>query len=302
MARIFVFGNSYTVRSVLQVIDCILNFSVDAVIVLKENHRSDDQILLKKQISLCIYDTIDRCLAYCDLVLIIASEEIPEKSITRIIDKSSMLQKKCYLISTPLFKGETQILPEFYDNKTIPSILTLSFGKCTQLFSIEILLNNIFYESGITMAQHFSQKTDALLLQFLENGILHDSLSKQMISPPYSPSIVLYSLNIENNWYDLRNYMNYFDNIRPDFIIIHTDARFEITESFQNIIEFCCLSKIDMVVKSHYSMVDEKHLVFCDFSKNDDIYDIESDSLRSDIFLRIISKLTWPHNVKRLQI
>ena len=306
MSKIFVFSNSFATRTVLFGLDSLFNIKFDEVLLLKENHNQKEIFLFNTNIKIKLYESIDDCICLCDSIIMIKDDNIPEKSINYISCKSKELDKQCFEIINPwknkLSSSTNNIDDKNIDFKKYPVILNISLGTISQSYCVEILLNKIFTKNSIGFKQFYSKEMENFLLQLDGYGILSSNFSRQIKFPEYQYNIIIYSINIGESIYNIKKYIDILRHIASDFTILQTDIKFNEYESAKNIIKYGCFSQLDMLIKSHYNVVDEKLTVYCAKKINEDslVKDIESISLENKLSFNIFSKIAFPEGIVKL--
>ena len=161
------------------------------------------------------------------------------------------------------------------------------------------------HENNIEFIQCFSEETKNILLQIDNYGILNPALSKQLNCIIENYNLIVFSINAGQNIHDIRTYIDIIKRIKPDFTIFHTNISFESFEIIQNIIKYGCLSQLDVIIKSHYNIIDDKtnkYIVYCNetINENSGLLDIESDLLEEKLTCNVFSKISYPEGIVKL--
>lgn len=112
----------------------------------------------------------------------------------------------------------------------------------------------------------------------------------------------IYSINIGENIFNIKKFIDELRHLKSDFTILQTGISFNEYEVAKNIIKYGTFSQLDVLIKSHYYVVDEKLTVYCDKKVVEDflIRDIESNSLWEKLSAGIFSKIAFPEGITPL--
>ena len=115
-------------------------------------------------------------------------------------------------------------------------------------------------------------------------------------------NIVVYSLNVGVDIYNLIDYINLFKQIKADYVILQVEKSFIDNENAKNIVKYYCFSKLDKIIKSHFTIADGKYTLYCNdiIDLSNDVYDVESNGLGDMLFHSITTKLSLPKGILRL--
>ena len=306
MASIFVFSNSFHTRTILFKLDYLLNFKIDEIILLTENHNQKENYIFNNDIKIKLFKSIDECIAACDCIFLLKDETIPVKSINYILNKSSEYNKKCYEIQNPWEeKGADNIYKNDYENCDFdkrPVILNIALGEIAQQYCTEVLINEILAENDVEFKQFYSYATKNFLLQLNSYGILNIDISKHLDMSAYQYDIIICSIDIGENLYDVQKYIDFFRLIKSDFIILQTGIKFDKYQIAKNIIKYVCFSQLDLLIKTHYSLLDNLFVVYCyeEIEEDSLILDIESINLKKQLMFKMFSKIAYPEGITSL--
>ena len=113
-------------------------------------------------------------------------------------------------------------------------------------------------------------------------------------------SILVISLALS---YDLENVSDYpIEKIRPDYIILATDGRFNNEETAQNIIKYRYKRYIDMIIKSPFALIDDYYIVNlpCETENDGTAKFLVDNSLGNKLKSGIFTKIALPEGIKRI--
>ena len=303
MARVFIFSDSFTTRTMLFKSDYLLSIKIDEILLLKENHSQNEKFILNNSIKIKLYGNIDDCINCCDFILIIKGENTPEKSIDYIFSKSKELNKKYFEVINP-WKKELSLNIDHSDYREghfnkCPVILNISLGTAAQQYCVEVLLNKIMTENKVSFKQFFSEETKDFLQQIDKCGILNNNLSQQLNLLEDQYNVILCSINIGSSIYNVKKYIDILRHIASDFTILQTDIKFNEYEVAKNIMEYSCFSQLDMLIKSRYKFVYNNLILYCNENKVDNsiFQDLESIYLEKELSLALFSKIALPEGI-----
>ena len=101
MSKIFIYSNSFVATTVLFQLPFTFKIKFDEILLLKENHKQNENNSHKLGIKINLYNSIDDCINFCNYVLIIKDDNTPIKQITYILHKSKEFNKSCFEIVNP---------------------------------------------------------------------------------------------------------------------------------------------------------------------------------------------------------
>ena len=308
MQKIFIYSNSFIARTIICQLEFVLNFRFDEVFLMEENHRQDEMIISEwRGFNIIVLSNIDECVTRSTCIFVIKDSNTPTRSIKYISEKAIELHKKYIEIenpwsSIPPFKKslERSSISKFKD---YPAILTIALGLPSQQYILEIALNKLFEEHGVKTAQFFSPATYCFLKQLNVQGMVHDSIEKQLKGVDEF-EVLLYSINIGEDFNNIINFIDVIKDIGPDFVILQTGIRFDHHDIAKQMLKYGCSSSLDMIVKSHYNNItlERAEMYYCDaqIEEGGIVYDIEKDALKEEVEIRLFSKLALPKGVFRI--
>lgn len=169
-----------------------------------------------------------------------------------------------------------------------------------QSYCTEIKIHKALTSRGIQATQKFSDVTANILAQFDSIRVLNKSLSDQINSKTICGDILIETIYVGENINSIEEFIPYLRRLKPDFIVMQTDIRFKHYEIAQQIAKYWCFSQLDIVVKSKYAIVNDKHIVYCNSINDENILYTNSNNLGDDIIEAVIAKLTLPKDCKRI--
>ena len=299
---VFILSDVFNEAEFLYNINATLKSKFDKIVFLRETHCSGKNIIWNCQtFSYYICDSIEECIMQCDLMIIIKSENIPQQTIIFAKEIASNCQKQyCYIDKT---KSPSSVAIDYhsfnYLNK--PTILILSTGMYAMPYCIESEVNKILSESSIKFKQIYLPSTENVLSQLYLQNQLDRSLENRFsesISEDYSILVISLALS-----YDLENVSDYpIEKIRPDYIILATDGRFNNEETAQNIIKYRYKRYIDMIIKSPFALIDDYYIVNlpCETENDGTAKFLVDNSLGNKLKSGIFTKIALPEGIKRI--
>ena len=304
MARIFIFSNSYAAKTILLELDYLLNIEIDEIFLLKENHDEKEHYTCNNA-KIKIHKSVDTCISFCDTIILIKDSNMPEKSIDYLLSESKRLNKNCFVVQNPWEKefifSTNEKSYENFDFKKYPVILNISLGSNTQQFFIELMMNRLFVENKINFRQVYSAETSDFLHQINNFGLLNNNIFEQLNMIDNQYNIIIISLNI-GNLYNMKKYVDIVKFISPDFITIQSDLNLNEYDYVNNMVKYGYFSKLDLLIKSHYYLLQNKFNIYCDKKIDNDFFiqDIESDNFDKKLYNAILAKIALPEYVVKL--
>ena len=279
----------------------LLNIRVEKLFLLKENHSTNKPFNVDCDLEIIISDNMNYCIDNCDIVIIIQSDEFPERSKEYIINRTSLQNKKLCLLNEINVLEKIKFMEDIPYN-SLPVILNISNGIHSQQLCLELLLNKIFSKNNITIRQVYSQKTYSILNQLRKIKILNKNLECHLesnTSEDICYDLIVFSMDIGNNMQYLIQHADIIKKICPDFVIYQTGYEFCSYELIKKMVNFVCGSNLDMLVKSNYYRFDNDIIVHLDkvVIQEPLYYSLESNNLLKELEFNLFSKLSFPEGV-----
>lgn len=300
MSSVFIFSSALSARTIIYDINYLLNTEIKEIILLKENHRATENFNMCGNIKVSIFDNLSECITRSDFVIILQNNNIPQSSISEIKLQTEKSLKKCYIIKDVWNNvSDNDIIPN-PDSviSNYPIIVHISLGNITQPFYTEMALSKVMRKNNIKVKQYFTSSTKELLLQLSDLCLLNT----KYFNVAMNYDLIIYSIDIGNDIFNIRKYINVFNQLDADYIILQVEKNFCDYENANNIIRYCCSSKLNTIIKSHFTLADDKYILYCDdiIDYSDTVYDVESDKLAELLFNSIRTKLSLPDGIIRL--
>lgn len=309
MSNIFIFSNSFMTRSLLLLLDFIVNFKIKKIFLLKENHNAEiDFTGCKFQVEM--FHTLNECIKLADIVIIAYYDCLPKTSIKFITDTCEKQDKIC--IQVPglyLSMDKSMVKVEKivnYNNIGCPVILNIATNIFSQQFCGELKINQMLMKYQILFRQIFSDCTEEILQQFCKYNILNQELKKQLDNKEKVYDIFVVPMTLENLLSKNNRTKNeIIDRLCPDSIVVQVDSRNENIERIFNIIYQYFGRNPNAIIKSHYKKINSEYLVYCnelDFINSGDyrVLDLESEKLISKLKWCLLPEISLPQGVIRM--
>lgn len=307
MANIFIYSNSFDARTLVANINYLLNISIDKIILLKENHLSEENFLIEN-IEICFHTDIYECVMNSDYVFIIENETLPTNMIQRVKKICGDTSKLCIYLGSLSPICERKYINEYLDrqfNEHLPTILLLSIGKLSQLFSLEILLHKVFNMYDVCFFQYFDKTTKSVFEELQKHNLLNSKLMYNQDNYPSNNCINIVSVSISDNLRELHDYSNIIYKTKSDYTILNVNATFNSIKLISNYLKYGSNVEIDMVIKSHYCCLQngkDYYSFYKEAIATDKriIYDIEDSELYNIISNNIYTKIGVPKGMCRI--
>ncbi len=305
MNNVFIYANGFVTRTIMYNFKYLLNSDIEKVILLRENHKVDEQCFDN---NIILFDSLDDCLYHCNSVIIIKDKNTPCSKIEYIKNKTTTDKKKCCEIDNPwtldsLFVPDN-ITYDFsaFDFEDHPVILDISVGMLSQQYCVEIMLNEIMYNNNVNFTQLFSEKTRHFLLQLDEYNYLNNNIANQLHNKYDGNDVFILSVNVGSED-GMRKYYNLFAKIRPDYLILQIGNNNQEILSIQNAMQYGLFTPLDITIKAHNYFANENIILFCKEIYNIDGHktvDIEDPNLKEKLSFDILSKIGLPEGIMPL--
>ena len=296
--KIFMCGSGYSINSIIDTIDYVLNFDASEIVLLKENYLSTKKYSTK---GVAVFNTLDECVSNSDYTIILNNENFPKNTLKEIERLVNVFDKKIIPIDISYdndYGDDTSGL--MAGNVEIPTVLVLVKDLALQGFSTEIKLNRVLKNRGIRAIQKFSGITKKILSQIDEQKSLNTSLVYQIENSNVCGDIFVSTIYIGNNMDNMKDHIPYFSLLKADYVVLQADYRFDQYDIAEKIVQYWCFSKLDGIIKSRYTNINENHTVFCDSFDNKNVMYVNEESLEEKIIDSITSKLALPKRCKRI--
>lgn len=304
--KLFLYANSYAARTILYHIDYLFNFFVSEVFLLTENHTNKENLHRDNNIMVSFCDRIEDAITNADMTIALVDENIPDNKITRVVELSLQIGKKCLVINNPWSNSTIK------DKKTIstkndvteyckkPVVLLLSTGRFAELYFTELLLNRILFEENISFAQEYSTNTKHLIDQLAPFGVIRNSILQSLETSISQASIIIKSISFA----ELSNEL-FVDSIKPDYIVMTCLSDYMYSSQLTNLFTYKYGRTIDLVTYLPYIVFEkyEKNYlpIYCNQSTRIqencgiDIYNEHIDRIVKE---SVLAKIAIPNGVR----
>lgn len=296
MTKVFIFANSFAANTIISCFDKVINIECSEIILLKENHSSFEfEKYINKKIILI--ENLEECIKLCDYVFIFKDEFIPEKSLLLLEKMSKQYQKKYFYLNFDENKNNYNLEKDIYEYKyyEVPVILNIALGVTSQFFTMELILNKILNDKSIYFKQFFSDEMYKYMLWLYNHEFLKSCISDQLFKVT-DYSVLIITINIGEELYNLREYSEFIRTISPDYIMLQSSFRPLDYINAHKVVNMFCNSHLDIIINSCYcNLHDKNFIVRCNGKTNDK--NIESASIENDLSFDIFSKIALPEGI-----
>lgn len=301
--KVLLVSNTYVESILLCALDKLLSNAVTRIILLEENHNKNENINCIHEIMFC--PNLDEGIKQCEMVLLARYPEMNLLLEDKIKNCCNNYKRK-FMVIENLCNNQIQqtdnIGIDTIKNKNAPVICLLSIGAFNQHVCIEIILNKIFKEIGVNVQQHYSIEMKNLLRQLTSEIERADKNNKHY-------EVIIQSIIHDDVNDVLRNeeLLKIMEAAKPDCTIINIEPSLvemcDIDALIKNI-EIRYNIKIDMIISSSFCNIkDNKNSsmpIYYNKEQSDTIYSIGDINLENIIKQKILTKITFPSDVKLL--
>ena len=302
MSRIFIFANSFTAKTISLSINGIFDKHIDEVILLSENHEEYEFSDLLEDIKIRFFENIEQAVLACDIVLICITPNIPLKKISYVKSVARRTDKQLIVIECVWNNGFNNKVSPYLNNIDSSNhivVLNISLSPEAQQFNGEILLNRILSKNSVSFKQFFSPTTINILNRLNENQVLKPSLVQQFSKATERFDVAVLSITLS----EFKNSLKFFNEYRPDYIIVHSDFRGDAIEEIISLLKRQFNISYDFIIKSHYIQLENSipFQIYCHQKKESakNKYDLESNELPLALEFDLLSKIALPNGIKR---
>lgn len=304
--KILFIGSSYTINTIVDSLDILLDFSFDNVVFLKENIQLDELYRFKVPFKTIFCDTIDEAMEIIDIVIIVKDSICQQ---TEKIKKNAIKKnKEIFILDT------TKRISECSDNSIcdfstslIPKVLIISLGQFTQHYKTEMSLNKELRKINIDFYQFFSEYTQTMIEAFYKSGITSHSLTYFNSLEPKQSKLLIQTIstaNIDNLFDSTESSYNLKRIIKPDFVILCVNGRFVDVKEIRRLFKYKFGFTIDEIVMSDYVPLKIRNDCFiplyynasCINNRNPMIHIYDNTYVRN-LLSPLLSKLTLPKGI-----
>ena len=306
VSKVFIFSDSIGTYTFLYTVEWFFGTNVDTII-------TTDEVVFKNVIGSFrykfeCYDSIEACVSNCDIVLVYDGKNLPEYVISKI-KSISIIQSKRY-IEVESYKGiETKDTTEYRfingSSFTTPAVVIFSIGLSTVPMKVELDINRIFSDEGVSINQYLSLYSSHILQQLSNFGIAVNKIKS--LSKIRCENVSTYFLDLNNNIFNIYKYYSLLTTIKPDYIIVLTDYDLSDYDEILAYIKCFCLRYPDVIVKSRWFSIGND--IFCHSDQFDNsqqekkhfVLDFEDGDFLEKIKFDMFSKISLAEGIKRIQ-
>lgn len=300
--KIFIVSSSYVENTILHNIMYLFDQSDLEIILLKENHSSDEFESFGDKLVITLCSNYMDAICLCDLVLFIDNNTY-QSALNDIIVLANQKNKQVLLIPKQqqgeiLF--ENRIIHKKNVNYQKPVIGIIVIGDYCQTYCIELALNELFNNMQIKFLQEFSSWTNNILNHLIEAKMVNEAVVASRNSNDYDVVIKTFNgkalLDLKND----KELYEDFINAKPDYVLVACENQFNDTNELKNIFKYRYSSKIDCIIASNYNSIlfgtQKIPVLFKDY--NNKTFQIKNlHAISKELMEDIICKITLPGGV-----
>ena len=300
MSSYFILGDSYSVHTFIHNIDYVLDDNIDFIYLLGEHHSKNEYFNSRLNNKIKIEDSLESCIINSDVIFIFEECLLSTEKKDAIINLVKNYQKQYMLIKSS-FREKCLLddKDQLEQHQKCPSILILSVGDYTQLFSVEIELNKRLSELT-EIKQQFSDVTQSMIFELNQYGIINSK--KLLPQQKTSFSLQLFSLHIDyfEQLFADKTMRGYFEKNIPDVVILCVNSRTEIPESFIVLLKYIYKLPICVIIRSEYIPIynqtpDSIPLLYQNCETRDDLYESCTFAIKEIFDTNILIDNILPH-------
>lgn len=305
MYKVFVYSSDYNVQTYIECLDYILNAKIDAYILAGDEYIYTIDVK-KCRIPVEYIQDVDECVLLANMVIILDDGMLPARVLLRIKNKCEYLKITCAILHTRLGNKveikEDIIMQKRNVYKQKPTILLLTYGKNTQCFKVEMMLNKMFSKRGVQINQLFDEVTENMLLELKEMKLLSNKFYKD---EKINQDVNIVTIRLPDSNTDLFDCMDLIKELCSDFVLLNTNNSFHEFDLINNYLRYCSNAPVDVLVRTHYSQIVNGNKTYTVYEKdieseNEFVLDIDSEKDIELLYTKIIEKLTLPEGIIRI--
>jgi len=179
--KVFLISNTYSAHLIVSNLSFVTNGYVTELILLNEVIRHQDT-LLNCDVPVKICDSIEDAMNSCDQIWIVSDGILSTKKFDQIKISANQENKVVWEFVDPWIQSnnsnsyELSRNPDLDTGSILPRIMLISFGKWTQLYSVEIFFTKMLLKKSANIFCEFSSPTKCFLKQLDEMGILNTEI------------------------------------------------------------------------------------------------------------------------------
>lgn len=179
--KVFLVANTYSTHLIVSNLSFVTNGYVTELILSNETIRSQTTFL-NCDVPVKICDSFENAMNDCDQIWIVSDGEMSTKKIDQIKTNANQENKIVWEFVDPWVNSNNDLYELSQNSEPdtlsiLPRITILSFGKWTQLYSVEICLVKMLLKNSANVFCEFSKQTRCFLDQLNKTGILNPKIS-----------------------------------------------------------------------------------------------------------------------------
>ena len=225
MSKIFIYSNSIGTYTFLYTAEWLLDGNVETIITTDETVF--EQIVDNFNFKIKYFNSIDKCVCNCDLIIIYNDRKLPDEVINNIKKLSAIQNKKYIEIDCSKRVDSVEgINYKFINGNNFgnPAVVIFSFGQTTIPIKTELDINRIFVNARVKINQFLSPYSNNIAREYKDAGINRDKAD--LFNYYNHVNVSVYFLDLDNTIYSLNKYYDLLSSISPDYIIVLTDYDF----------------------------------------------------------------------------
>ncbi len=286
MKDVFLLLDTVVERLVTFQMEYVFGISINSIILMSENHCTDDCNYFYKGKKIQIFNSLQECVKHCDSIIV--SNNYLHK-LKGTSDKDVMVLD----IKNIYEKNSEFIIPDL-DYQGKPVIVILSLGDFNDQYNTEILINKILTEKGAKVAQFYSPLTQKIIESYSHISHLKSPLLDSHIE---DYDIIVLSISGISNYIEL---MHIMCDISPDLILLCVNKSYRQEEELKRCL-YGCGGNIVAIIRSPYISYEiikgKTYPVFCGHEKSTSYYGSFEKDLYGILREQVLKHIYLPENI-----
>ena len=274
MKTVFLFSDYFNIQMLSYGLDYILNFEIDKIVLLEENHKKSPLIWHEYPLTVTVLKTIDQCVISSDIIIAYKNANISDKTLNYLLRIAQEKGKLLYLIDTPNFRMDAILQSSPINSMKVASddnykkgasILIMNIGTLSLSYDIEVLLARVLTDFEISFKQSFLESTNSILHQYQQCEILNRryfDMDKNAATTENDISVI--SIDIGHNIEDIVKHAVSILELYVDYIIVIADGSYiDKSQKVINYVKYCRNKAVDMIIFSPFRIIDKQYLIKC---------------------------------------
>ena len=292
--KILLISNSYIETTIINILDYILPYDISEIILMEENHSTNDIINCEHNIIICknLFEAIKKC----NIVLLFKTEYMHVELEKKLKEICGAANKNfvSFDLNIPIERCYTTEIKEEFNCEEKPVITILSLGSFNQHLYLEILINRIFREMGVIVTQSFSRDAENILQQTNPGCFFVNSTKAEVF-------IKCVECGDIESILQNKELLSIFEKSNSDFTIINIESglneKCDVNELIKKI-EYRYNINCDLIVSSNYCSINDKKNKYIPLSYNDKMFlSVNDFDLGNIIKEKILDKITFPKKI-----